>query len=736
MRIRRIMHVDIVAQPCYGGSTKEVNMDPVEVGGALGRLRSAAGLTQAQVAKLLSIDPSKISRIESGQFGPADDELSEFLKSLGTEEAAEFGKYIKRTWREVPAPGFWHPERPTIEAVEDCLTRLRTFEEETDLPELLKSQIQMIRGRLVDGARFLSLTTHPVALIGDIGVGKSTVLCLIAALWRTEDGLDLDQRPILEAGGGGVTVCEVGVEQGARWGILVDALPSDEVFLLAGDLCEAMWARLKGEHGGEKGVSKEVDRALRNMAGMARVKRKDESGKTKIHDPMEEFASGLPDLEALKSEFCARLRVWERVKREEWIDGQPDDATAFAWIAEEFRRVNNGRNPAFPFPARIRVQVPRVLLSKEVTVEFIDTKGIDGTSVRPDLGRYLTDARSVIVLCSRFNSAPDTSLQAFVEHAVETGLREEVAGRAGILVLPRADEWRAAKDDSGSRADTAAEGYELKADQISIKLQAHELAGLPVGFFDVRSDSPEVVRAFILDLVRRRRGHARERITAAQRDADYLFEHHKEVLESQVLAEVTRRLRIWSSQHASLPARVRMAHEAVKDEVLRSHARTVWASARRRGSWDNLDMDYLLGAGAAADARRRVAAPLGALKGVLENMMGDEQLAPAAPLVKSIKRAVRDWQEEFLGEVNNLGRVNFRASLRSASTLWAGCEGLYGTGVEYRKEVSRCLGAWFEDPAQQHLHDNLENAVQRTWKECVLDALEELLGSDDWTADG
>ena len=50
---------------------------------------------------------------------------------------------------------------------------------------------------------------------------------------------------------------------------MVDPQPDAEIYRAAEELCEGLWAKCSGSVDGEengKGVSREIDRALRNMA--------------------------------------------------------------------------------------------------------------------------------------------------------------------------------------------------------------------------------------------------------------------------------------------------------------------------------------------------------------------------------------------------------------------------------------------------------------------------------------
>ena len=66
------------------------------------------------------------------------------------------------------------------------------------------------------------------------------------------------------------------------------------------------------------------------------------------------------------------------------------------------------------------------------------------------------------MLCSSFNDAPSVAAHQLLERAKEASIRNLELNTA-LLVLPRANEALAVKDESGDRAQTIEEGYDLKA---------------------------------------------------------------------------------------------------------------------------------------------------------------------------------------------------------------------------------------------------------------------------------
>ena len=88
--------------------------------------------------------------------------------------------------------------------------------------------------------------------------------------------------------------------------------------------------------------------------------------------------------------------------------------------------------------------------------------------------------------------------------AKEGGVRT-LESHAAIVVLPRPGEALAVKDNDGTLAQSANDGYELKAEEVQIKLHPLGMTKLPVTFFNAAEDDPAEFRLFSC-LVSRRSG--------------------------------------------------------------------------------------------------------------------------------------------------------------------------------------------------------------------------------------
>ena len=145
--------------------------------------------------------------------------------------------------------------------------------------------------------------------------------------------------------------------------------------------------------------------------------------------------------------------------------------------------------------------MPQQILGEEsLSIRIVDTKGIDCIAERRDLEEHFNAPNTIVVLCSSFNAAPSTSVQQLLERA-EKGRLANLQTKAAVLALPRPDEALAVKDDAGFPAQAVDDGYELKGDQVEMRLKGLNVPHVRVEFFNAREDEPERLRDFLLELV-------------------------------------------------------------------------------------------------------------------------------------------------------------------------------------------------------------------------------------------
>ena len=706
-------------------SSIEPAVMPPDIGKVLIDLRKAAGKSQAAVSRALTIDASRVSRIETGEIIPSLSDVEMIVKAIGTDLAREYLAHLNRPFRLLTRPEFGHPDRRTLGLAEDCLQRLEAFVAAPDLPGPLVRQADMFREILLGSAAHLADLHHSIAYIGDMGVGKTTVLCIQTGLVLEQLDKGGLEKIVLEFGRGGITICEVRIRHSDRFGLIVEPCPDAEVYRLVDDLCSGLWTQVDPsgeEERQERGVPREINRALRNMAGLNRPRPR--SGERKpVADPAKELAVKYSQLDDFRAEFSSRLKLWQRKRREAWYVPSSNESGP-VWLRRMFAEINNGRNPEFPLPQRITVHVPSEVLRKHgYILEIIDTKGIDRAAIRPDLQACIDDPRCLTVLCSKFSQAPDVSLQGIIEHVRERGAAQALRERVVMLVLAHDSEALGMKDDSGLLAETEAEGYELKREQIDPELIRLGAPDMPVLFLNVKTEVPDALTCRLVHQIALMRESHGKRIAEVAGAIDELIKNRDAQHALAAQQEVNKKLRLFAEHYRQLSARKRFAHSAVLTAIRSLHPSTVWATARRSGSWGGLDVYFYLGTGAEVDAKLRSEGPLSGLEEIIRNLLDDCDLSPVHKYLTQLLARVEVWKTQFLDGVRRAGEYTYRPALEGATALWSECEGLYGRGLPFRMEVAQRVQGWFEDDARDHLHAQLEARINDVWQAEVLDPL-------------
>src|SRR5882724_8292348 len=143
----------------------------------LARLRSPHK-TQSSIAKMLGVDASTISRLEKGEIALGCEELCRYLSAIDSADARAYLEFLEKDWGDDPRPDFWHPSRCDLSHARQIRTRMEGFASTHELGPLAPVFAHLSNG-LDDAARFLGDLSHRIVFMGNIGVGKSTALCVL-----------------------------------------------------------------------------------------------------------------------------------------------------------------------------------------------------------------------------------------------------------------------------------------------------------------------------------------------------------------------------------------------------------------------------------------------------------------------------------------------------------------------------------------------------------------------------
>ena len=693
------------------------DISTIELGRHLTHVREQAGITQAELARRVTWSPAVLSRIENGERELGAEELEAILNAIDTAPAANLRSALERSWQVLSRPPLDHPDQDLLWSAEEVAQQLVNMRHQPEVRQAFDRRLSEYLEELKAIAGLLLKRDHRIALIGSIGIGKSTAICRAVGLEvAVPDSPQL--APVLEVGAGGVTICEAHLRNGPGYGLLIDPRQADEIRADVTDFAEHVIATTGGAPGTDadsQGISKEIARAIRNLASLKVRREKRKDGKVVRHDEAKELAKEHPSLRELVVEILSRMELHRRDRRDVWYDastGQPP----LVWLKDIFERVNNGRHHEFTLPKRIEVVVPKRLLEAAgLSVRFIDTKGIDRTAARADLEGHLDDPHTLAVLCSGFNNAPAADARLLLERARDAGVRHLV-DRVSLLVLPRPNEAMAVKDDeSGVRVDTVEEGYDIKGEQVAMNLQPLNLGDFVVDFFNAYQDDPARLRSCLIQRLRQVRETFRARLVGSVSSANALLQHHKEEQVQAVLRHAATILQTWVSQNAT----TRQGDAHVQDSLLKqievAHSSTIRASVRRDGDWYNLNYVHHLGYGARRMAVRSLRRSIDGLAALCRTLAANPEYADARSLVLQVDNVLQSAYEGLLRKVQLRCQTSFGDALKSDTEFWEQCRDEWGRGPGYRDRVTAHNRTWCGDGPQLRLEREVATLIQQEW---------------------
>jgi transcriptional regulator with XRE-family HTH domain len=691
----------------------------------LRKARENAGIKQGEMALRLGVSSnSVISRLEKSES--TDWPMAQrYLKAIGTPDSLAILEFYSWDWKVSKRPDFRHPDREALWAAEQALQSLDEFSEFGEFDSLLKAPLDKIRSTLFSTTEYVERTDHSLAWIGTVGIGKTTALSYLTNLLIA--GSSGRPRPIFPTSAGRTTTSEVIVRPAPAFGVAVESKSEDEIILLVRELVDAI-------AGKRAALSTELERAIRNMTALP--KRKDPMDPTILIDPVREMVEADPaSLDDVVQNVVARMHLDQRTETQ-MIHSADDDA-GLEWLSKVVTDINFGRDPRFSLPNRVTVFVPARLLRKSpFNLTIIDTKGIHGTTERGDLQAFNADPRALSILCCSFNDAPGQEPLKILRGLVEVGSDAIDRGRVVLLVLPRADEALKVISDTGEPVESRDEGYAFRTRQIMDTFQTAGIPNIPILFFNETEDNaPKVWNDLSqnVEIVRRRQLERLDRFTGLAKELQTNADAHRIQQARVTLAEEAVAI---AFDYRKLPPSIRPPQRRLIREIKISHASTIAAAAVRDGSWYNLDMHHIVGAGVREDANLRTADLIKKIEGRLDGLRNKFASTPeAVALVDTLAEDLEDWRQEFLTRALSMGRNTYKPHLEDDDNLWAELVQLYGQGSGYRDRIADRVERWFEGVELNAVRSKIDNRLEKAWRELVLDNLVRQTSLDDKVAD-
>ncbi len=688
-------------------------MNSSSVGNVLRRLREQKSVSQSQIARQCELSPAKVSRIESNEVIPDEIELTKILSAIDTDMSREFRIFLKQEWN-LEKPDFFHPDRTlfwkanqVLEKLDCSLESLRGLEQRS---ALYRTEIR----QLVD---FLRDQNHSVAIIGGIGIGKTTAICKLTSLEIPEATTPTTQA-ILEIGAGGTTLCEVVIKKGPAVGVLIKPRSENNIQQDVADLSEHLFsvANQQGKNPIQLGISEEVKRVILEMCDLSPQRIRDENGKRSLKRRDLELASSVSSATELSIALMTKLELHKRTLNVVWHEPETG-IPAKTWLQNTFADVNNGRLEQFSIPSRIDVFVKEdIFEDRSLRLQVVDTKGIFRNAIRADLVEHFKNDHTLTVLCSTFNDAPNTDVQILLRTLQEMGIRE-VDDKSIICVLARPSEANVVKD-AGVQVVDAQEGYEVKRDNVNERLQHMGLPSIETHFFNSLEDNPSELRDAIVQKIKEHRQSRREELQNAIVAVEDLVKSPP-VFSSDLHIRSISELVAWLSQNKSIGQFEPKTQSVLIDGIGSVHPSTLHASIRRFGSWPNFDYYHYLGRGARKMAADRIYKKVNEIQDFITQMPND---SPQQGFLQSQALRLLDSSvKSLLQLVESAGMTAFRNELNSDKDFWNSLYFEWGVAVPgYRDRVATASKMWFENDLRKKCHTLISETIEKNWNDVAL----------------
>lgn len=298
--------------------------------------------------------------------------------------------------------------------------------------------------------------------------------------------------------------------------------------------------------------------------------------------------------------------------------------------------------------------------------------------------------------------------------------------KTAVLALPRPDEAMSVKDYQGFSVENAEEGYDLKGDQIEMRLKSLGVPDVRIEFFNANEDDANQFGASLLALVNRLRAKRCEHLSEVICNANgQIHSENAEAIAAQ--RDAASSIKAWIENNKALsPASVQL-DRPLMDAINSAHASSLRASVIRQGDWHNLEYSPQLGFGARRMAIAAVESKQENFKAIAENILQNSELRDASGLVRQVSRMLDAGTQSILDTSQLMGTIIYTGDMKSSGEPWERSNDEWGQGPGYRARVSKHHKAWFESKDHQV---GVNQLVKTEWQK-TLDQMLSILETDE-----
>jgi predicted ATPase len=554
---------------------------------------------------------------------------------------------------------------------------------------------------------FLYRRDHSIVFLGAVGVGKSSLIGVLAGLILGEitDRPSLKDNSILSIGSGRTTVCEVRIvasppERASELGLRIEPFESEEMEKEIEDYARREWERRHPAAGHEPyddalETAQEIHRFIRTMTGYAeRQEVVLENGLQRRRNirPLDDVIPRFGKPEELAAHLVERANLPLRTEKDWWWSAGEEGRRE---LKRRFEAINRGSEPTAMLPRRMTVVVPEPLLGStlELDLTLIDTRGLDGgVESRRDLQDLLQEPRAVTILCAPFKEAPGETVRALLR-AMGGDARLRPALEHALMVLVDQGDADQVNGANGIREF----GQDIKIDEchraldwgLSPTLGRDQLVAFDA-IKDERGRLLAAVEGRLAQLRLRREDLLREQIEDAQRFFGAIGDQVHLALREQVDQQVRAVVAPYILTNAPLEDALAGLYDAI-DEC--RYASVVYATCRRQGRYASLDAYAAVEARASQGATAWLDPPIVAAKGKLNELLEVAKFQVVGDHVRRLGRDLRDGQLAVVKDYAQRVGDQVKALL-AEDEVWARCVEEWGRGSGFKSRVLDLLRAW------------------------------------------
>jgi len=556
---------------------------------------------------------------------------------------------------------------------------------------------------------FLEDRDHPIVFIGNVGVGKSSLIGVVANLFigsMPTDKMTLKNNSVLATGAGRTTVCEVCIraptrEEDGKLGLVIEPVTQEEMEREVAIYAETEWYRRQPDktrvvEDDAGPTPQQIQRVIRNMTDYAEYQETVTEGDKKQRRtvrPLDKVIPNFNDPKALSEHLIERANLAGRTEMAWWWkDNSTESLKALKNLFEE---INQGKQPKAMLPRNMTVVVPDPLPGSTTKLELtlIDTRGLDGpVESRADLYEYLCNPRAFIVLCASFD-APGHSLRDLLRFMSADAQLRSAIPRTLVILLDQGD----AEQVNGADGDRES-GQSLKIDECAIALENAGLQDMidksQITAFDTLKDDRSHLQITIDKCLLQLRQTVDEEQQQLEKEAGNFVDNVADEIRPELCNQVDEKLKATMARHLpSLEAPLRDPLEGLYEIIERAYPKMVYAACRRNGEYSNLDLYAAVRTKASQAATAWLSDLMSAVNTKLEELKQDSSLALIYDHIGLRERQYHEAQLEVIGDYAT-GVKDQVSNYLKHDSVWTKCVEEWGRGRGFTKRVLEHLKDW------------------------------------------